>query len=74
MGKLRTSVPKEDVEVIAKIVEDAIAIAGGVDNLAAVIGVSRISVWAWKNRQYLPRGSHMLALVNYCQNNRKKVS
>lgn len=71
MGKLRTSVPKEDIEVITKVVTDAIEIAGGVDNLAAAIGVSRISVWAWKTKQYLPRGSHMLALVNYCQKNRK---
>ena len=35
---------------------------------------SRISVWAWRNNQYLPRGSHMMGLMSYCEKQKRKKS
>jgi DNA invertase Pin-like site-specific DNA recombinase len=66
MGKLKGSIPQKDIDVILSFVNDGIRIAGGVEELAAAIGVSRITIWAWKNKQYLPRGSHMMALMAFC--------
>jgi hypothetical protein len=74
MGKNRDTLKKEDVDSVIALVEQAILFAGSIDNLASIIGVSRISVWAWRNNQYLPRGSHMMGLMSYCEKQKRKKS
>lgn len=54
-------------KAIVALVDEAIRYAGGMEKLAKIIKVSRVSIWSWQHNEYLPSGRHLLTLMNYVE-------